>query len=218
MLPSLLAGLAGYDTPRAVFPSIVDVRGDSTGAIIGQDDMPVVVPSGAFGQTAQKTVDFPQLPFFASRRHPGRGAEADFHDLTCSEDHRDSAVQFVFWWSMPLLCRSCLLCPLLSRQARMVQTLQKFVEVPQSQFLPVVGRPCAHAATLGLATLKVPQIQFIAGVSGHFSRHKDRNGQLQLCMVGMVSAMRGSLLKFCSIFGLRPAGRRVPRVAGTPGV
>ena len=31
------------------------------------------------------------------------------------------------------------------------------------------GRPCVHAATLGLATVEVPQIQFIAGVSGHSS-------------------------------------------------
>ena len=64
MLPSMLAGFAGYDTLRAVFPSIVDVRGDSTGAVLKQGDMPVVVASGAFGQTAQKTVEIPQLPFF----------------------------------------------------------------------------------------------------------------------------------------------------------
>ena len=57
----VLAGFAGYDTPRAVFPSIINARGDSTGAVLGQSDMPVVVPSGAFGQTEQKTVDFPQL-------------------------------------------------------------------------------------------------------------------------------------------------------------
>ena len=30
------AAFAGYVTPRAVFPSIVDVRGDSTGAVLGQ--------------------------------------------------------------------------------------------------------------------------------------------------------------------------------------
>ena len=40
-----------------------EVGGDSTGAVLGQGDMPVFVPSDAFGQTAQKTVDFPQLPF-----------------------------------------------------------------------------------------------------------------------------------------------------------
>ena len=45
--------------------------------------MPVVVPSGAFGQTAQKTVDYPQLPFFAGRRFTCRGAEADSHGLAC---------------------------------------------------------------------------------------------------------------------------------------
>ena len=67
---------------RAVFPSIVlalsvaipvlgqvilladEARGDSTGAVLSQGDMPVVVPSAAFGETAQKTVEIPQLPFF----------------------------------------------------------------------------------------------------------------------------------------------------------
>ena len=34
----VLAGFAGYDTPLAVFPSIVDVRGDSTGAVLGHSD------------------------------------------------------------------------------------------------------------------------------------------------------------------------------------
>ena len=47
----------------------------------------------------------------------------------------------------------------------MVQTLQMFVEVPQSQFLPGCGRRRDYAATSCLATVKVPQIQFIAGVS-----------------------------------------------------
>ena len=104
----------------------------------------------------------------AGRRHPGRGAEADSHGLACSQDQKDSAVQYFSWWSMPLLCRSFLLCPLLLRQARMVQTLQKFVEVPQSQFLSCCGRRCHYAATSCLATVKVPLIQFIAGVGGRF--------------------------------------------------
>ena len=92
----------------------------STGAVLGQGGMPVVVPSGAFSQTAQKTADFLQLPFIAGRRHPCHGAEADSHGFACSEDHRDSAAQYFSWWSMLLLCRSCLLCPLLFRQARVV--------------------------------------------------------------------------------------------------
>ena len=100
----------------------------------------------------------------------------------------------------------------------MVQTLQKFVEVPQSQFLPGCGRRRVFAATRCLATVKVPQIQFIAGVSGHFSRHRDRYAQLQLCMVGMAAAMRGSLLQFCSIFRPPSIWTLRPRVAGTPGV
>ena len=53
----------------------VNARGDSTGAVLGQGDMPVVILSDAFGQTVQKTVDFPQFPFavflrpFVSGRH-----------------------------------------------------------------------------------------------------------------------------------------------------
>ena len=75
----VLAGFAGYDTPLAVFPSIVDVRGDSTGAVLGHSDMPVVVPSGAFGQTVQKTADSPQWQFIAGRLHSLRAANADSH-------------------------------------------------------------------------------------------------------------------------------------------
>ena len=80
----MLAGFAGYVTPRAVlFLPLVHVRSDSTGAVLGQvillaDEargvstgaahgqgvMPVVVPSGAFGETAQKTAEIPRLLFF----------------------------------------------------------------------------------------------------------------------------------------------------------
>ena len=52
----IAAGFAGYDAPRAVFPSIVHVRGDSTGAVLGPGAMPVVVASGADGQTAHYCV------------------------------------------------------------------------------------------------------------------------------------------------------------------
>ena len=110
----VLAGFALHDAPHAVFHSIVDVRGDSAGAVLGQRDMPVAVPSGAFGQTAQKTVDFLQLPFLAGRRQPCHGAEADSHGLACLEDHRDSAIAVCFLVVAALLCRSCLLCLLLS--------------------------------------------------------------------------------------------------------
>ena len=69
------------------------------------------------------------------------------------------------------------------RQVPMVQILQKFVEAPQSQFLRL-WTSLYFAATRCLATVKVPLIQFITGVSGHFSRHRARLAQLQLCMVG----------------------------------
>ena len=82
VLPSMLAGFAGYDAPRAVFPSFValadETRGDSTGAVLVQGDMPVVFASGAFHQTTQITVEIPQLPFFGEVVHISfRGAEAD---------------------------------------------------------------------------------------------------------------------------------------------
>ena len=47
MLPSLLAGFAVYDAPRALFHSIVHDRGDSTRAVLGPGAMPVVIVSGA---------------------------------------------------------------------------------------------------------------------------------------------------------------------------
>ena len=91
----VLAGFAGYDTPRAVFPSIVNARGDSTGAVLGQGDMPVVFLSGGFGQTVQKTADSPQLRSIAGRRHPLRAANADPHGSVGSADHGDSPVAAV---------------------------------------------------------------------------------------------------------------------------
>ena len=83
------ARFAGYDTPRAVFPLVVALavyaRGDFTGAVLGQGDMPVL--SDVFHQTAQITVEFPQLPFLDKFVQIScRGAEADSH----SSDHRDS--------------------------------------------------------------------------------------------------------------------------------
>ena len=88
------ARFAGYDTPRTVFPLVgaiaVYARGDSTGAVLGQGDMPVV-SSGVFHQTAQITVEFPQLPFLDKFVQIScRGAEADSHGPDCSSDHRDS--------------------------------------------------------------------------------------------------------------------------------
>ena len=54
-----LAGFACDDTPRAVFPSFDEARGDSTGAVLIRGVLPVVVATGALGQTAPITVDSP---------------------------------------------------------------------------------------------------------------------------------------------------------------
>ena len=103
----VLAGFAGYDTPRAVFPSIVNARGDSTGAVLGQGDMPVVILSGGFGQTVQKTVESPQLQLIVGRQHPLRAANADPHGSVCSADHGDSSVAAYFGGRCPCCVGSC---------------------------------------------------------------------------------------------------------------
>ena len=147
VLPSMLAGFAGYDTPRAVFPSIVDVRGDSTGALLGQllrllmkpvaipqvqflgpGDMPVVAPSGAFGQAAQKTVDNPQLQFLDKVVQIScRGAEADSYCPTVCRTTEFpllldtlidvpvvQVVQLSGWWSQLQFSDTLVTCLLLS--------------------------------------------------------------------------------------------------------
>ena len=106
-------GLAGYDAPCAVFPSVVEARGDSTGAVLGPFDMPVVFASGAFGQTARKTVEIPQVQFFDKVVQIScRCAEADAHGPTVCRTKEfpllldkvidGPVVQFVQlprWWS-----------------------------------------------------------------------------------------------------------------------
>ena len=62
--------------------------------------------TGAWGFTVPKTVEVPQLPFFAGRRYLCRVQRA-IRMVFLSEDHGDSAVAVFSWWSMPLLCRSC---------------------------------------------------------------------------------------------------------------
>ena len=85
----------GYGAARAVFLSIValadEARGDSTGAVLVPGVLPIVIASGAFDQTAKKTVEIPQLPFFDKVVHIScRGAEADSCGPTVLSDHRVS--------------------------------------------------------------------------------------------------------------------------------
>ena len=49
-------------------------------------EVPVVVQRQVRGLTVQNAVLVPQFPFFAGRRHPGYGAEADSHGFFLSED------------------------------------------------------------------------------------------------------------------------------------
>ena len=55
--PSMLAGFAGYDTPRSVFPSIVHVCGYSTGAVLGQGCFPdrYCATTGPYGPESAET-------------------------------------------------------------------------------------------------------------------------------------------------------------------
>ena len=87
----IAAGFAGHDTPRAVFFD-VDVRGDSTGAVHSQGDMPVwcVWSDSAenFGFSAAAVLRRSSISLSWCR---GR-----FPRSSCSEDHRDSAVAVCF--------------------------------------------------------------------------------------------------------------------------
>ena len=128
-----------YDTPRAVFPLIVDVCGDSTGAVFVQGDMPVVVASGALGQTAQKTVEIPPVAVLGQGR-------ADFLSWCRG---RFPMVQTVVgptgfpccWtkWSRSLLCRSCSF-------PGVVQTCRILWRFPLVQFLVTAFMPVLGAS------------------------------------------------------------------------
>ena len=58
---------------------------------------------GAFGLTAQKTVDILQLPFIAGRRFPVV-VQRPIPMVLPLEDQRNSAVAEFAWWSMFLVC------------------------------------------------------------------------------------------------------------------
>ena len=160
---------------------------------------------------------FPPLQSIESRRLHFRAAKTDPHGLACLEDHRDSAVAVCFLVVAALLCRSCLLCPLFSTTGAHGPGSAE-IRGGAAVAVPPVVDVAVSCSDKCLATVEVPLIQFIAGVSGHFSRHRDRYAQLQLCMVCLVAAMRGSLLQFCSIFRPPSIWTRRPRAAGTPGV
>ena len=104
----------------------------------------VIFPSGVFGQTAQKTVDFPQLQFIAGRRHPGHGA--DSHGFPCSEDHRDSATQYFPGGRCPC-CAGLFPCRLSCTTDAHGSDSADSVEVPQVLFLRGGGRRSVVAAT-----------------------------------------------------------------------
>ena len=72
-------------------------------------DMPVVVNNRCLGfYSAEKTVEVPQLPFFAGSLSMSLSwSRGRFPWSSCSEDHGNSAVAVFLLGLMPLLCRSC---------------------------------------------------------------------------------------------------------------
>ena len=115
------------------------------------------------------------------RRLPFRAAETDPHGLACSENHRDSVVAACFLVVDALFCRSCLLCPLLFSTGAHGSDSAEFVEFPQSLVVDVA----VFMQRQVVSRQSSPQTQFIAGVSGHFSRPQRQ--------VRTVSAVHGGL-------------------------
>ena len=204
--PSMLAGFAGYDTPRSVFPSIVDdcgystgavlgqgcfparycastgphgpesaeTCGASTGAVLGQGVLPVVVTSGAYGQTVLKTAVSPQMQFVdevvdisvvVQRQFPMvLFRTIELLRLQYTDKVIDVPVVLVLFPSAGVektaeLPRSSwtrwLTCPCVQRQ------------VPMTHFNKVVDVPV-------ILRVEVPQVQFIADVVDIPARNRDR--------------------------------------------
>ena len=139
-----LADFACDDTPRAVFPLFDEARGDSTGAVLIQGDMPVVVTTGALGQTAHLAVDWTRsfrFPVVVKRPIPygptvRRTKEIPLLLYTVFVVPVAQVVHLFSGWSLLFIDRVVVLAVML-RQVR--------VEILQVQFLdkfdvPVVSR------------------------------------------------------------------------------
>ena len=93
------------DSTGAVLGQVIaladEARGDSTGAVFGQGDMSVcvfLVRKTGFSAVAVHRWSSTSLSWCRGR-----------FPWSClfGRPWRDSAVAVFFWWSMPLLCRSC---------------------------------------------------------------------------------------------------------------
>ena len=167
------------------------------------------------------------------RRFPCRGAEAVSRGPDCLSDQRE--ISLLLDKVINALVVQVVQLPRWSRRAEncgfpQLQFSDTLVACP---LLSTTGLGCAADAVLAvmdvpvimqrrcLATVKVPQVQFIALFED--SRCATETGTHSAavlggpCLAGMVAA-RGSLLQFCSIF--RPPSIWTLRlwVAGTPGV
>ena len=116
--------------------------------------MLAVMVSGADGQTVLKTVvivlavvDFPVVP----KRH--------IHMvLLVRKTIETPELQYVAWWSTPLLCRSCL---------AFRREVQKTVVMPQLHFFAVVDvlvvpQRHIHMVLPVWKTMEAPQLQYVA--------------------------------------------------------
>ena len=121
----VLAGFAGYDTPRAVFFD-VDVRGDFTGAVLGQVIVLVVEARGdstgavlgqgdvlvwCFWSDSAENCGFSAAVFLRWSSTSRSWCKGRFLWFYCSVDQEIPQLQYVERWSMPLLRMSCLTCP-----------------------------------------------------------------------------------------------------------
>ena len=93
--------------------------------------MPVLGASGAVCQTAQKTVEVPQLQFFEGRRLPFRAAETALRGPALLEDHRDSSGAVCCLVVDAPVVHVVLDMPVVVQR----QAGENFLEVPQVQYL-----------------------------------------------------------------------------------
>ena len=139
-----IAGIACDNAPRAVFSSLVrrpfpgphfpdsaESCGVHTGAVLGRgcDHARCWATTRPHGTDSSETRGVPTGAVVSP---------VDPHGLALLKDHRDSAVAECSWWSLFCCAGRACSARCLQRYVPMVQTLHKFVEVPQSQFLPVV--------------------------------------------------------------------------------
>ena len=93
-------------------------------------------------------------------------------------------LQYVSWWSMPLLCRSCLLCALLFTTGAHGSDSAEICGGSAVAVPPVVDVAVLCSDKLSRDSEGCHRSSSSPESSGLFSRHRDRYAQFLLCMVG----------------------------------